>query len=220
MTESFRMENEMVWTKIYQEIFGDIIPKDAVWKEPGDIISLLKIIGGYQSSNNVFLPGWGGVDLTGATVSSLKGCMELQTPGGPILVLPRSLTFERCSHDKHLDYFLLEIDDQKPLEFFQDNTEFTDGEFYEKIIELDPGKYIERSYWGSKEYEGTEFPAGSRIVHSYYRKGLFAIFQKSSPYNTILNKKHDGYEGIHNKLGPEGFKKYIENFNAAKYSTL
>jgi len=204
--EDFAIKNGKDWEKIHHSIFGDTIPKQCEWKNIEDIINILNKIGNVDASNHMFFPDGGGMDLDSVKKSHEKNCIELLT-GITYIIKPKLLRFESIDKDFEWNYFRIECDNLKPSGVYKE-TQLDD--YTEEVLELTPLKYINRSYWDENEYEGKRLPATARPLVRIL-KGSLVIFKKSS----IYNHNSSTYDGRHEKLGVDGFRKHI--IEAYKY---
>jgi hypothetical protein len=90
---NFQEENSKDWIKIQKTIFPTGIPESCVWKSISSIISVLNLIGLIDSSNHMFYPTGGGIDIEKASLSVEDGCIEIFT-GFTDIVKPEKLLFE------------------------------------------------------------------------------------------------------------------------------
>ena len=200
MDGNFSVENSQDWEKIHREIFGDAIPSHCEWTEPNAIIKVLNKIGQIDSSNHMFFPDGGGMDLESATTSNERGCIEMFA-GLTYVFKPKMLVYENIDTKLEWSYFRIETDVLTPTGIYKN----LPADFYhEEVLELSAGRYVNRSYWDANEYQGEPLPQTSRVVVRIL-KGALVIFKKSSIYNGLSAT----YDGRHEKLGADGFKKHI-----------
>ena len=198
--KDFIEKNSLDWKKILQTIFGIAIPYplEYKWTEKNEIVKVLKVIGNLPNCNHLFLPTGGGMDLRNAENLTETDCIELIFDHQVYICKPAYLQFVSFEEsDEKWFYFRLETDKLNPI-----STENDIGEFYEYLIELNDGEFVNRS----KEND-------TYVMRDFYRyvsrilSGSMVIFAKSSIYN------HDSgtYDGRHNKMNEKIFKKYIED---------
>ncbi|MBZ9624741.1 hypothetical protein G9F71_017980 [Clostridium sp. FP2] len=103
-------------------------------------------------------------------------------------------------------YFRLET-----YELEQSSVYETKFENRKEVLDLGEANYIDRKFWdmgfyydekGSKK----EIPNNATVVTRYFN-GSFVIFAKASIYNGVSST----YDGRHNKMSNERFRKYIES---------
>lgn len=194
-----RNEQLRKWKDMIEHMFTDKVPLNKEWTYTDNIIHTLDQIGKHEALNHTFLPDGGGLDLMGCSYANESGCIEMSLDGMRHIVRPKKLTFQWFPNaDYEWAYFLLEAD---TLDSIFPNPAFKE----EELVEVEPGEYIERMYWDAGEYKGCPLPNGARLVARYI-KGKFVIFNKASLYN----KNPETYDGRHDKMSPEGFKKHIE----------
>lgn len=204
--DDFAIKNNKDWEKIHQSIFGGNIPNNCQWTDIDDIINILNKIGNVRASNHMFFASGGGLDLEGAKKSHEKDCIELLT-GISYIIKPKSLTFEFIDKDFEWNYFRLEADNLTPSGVYK---KLLADSYIEEVLELTPLKYVDRYHWDENEYDGQKLPKSARPIVRIL-KGSLVIFKKTSIYNQTSST----YDGRHDKLGADGFKKHI--MDAYKY---
>jgi serine/threonine-protein kinase len=198
---SFKEENRQDWIDIQKKIFPTGLPTKCEWTNIAEIVYVLKIIGSLKNVNHMFFPRGGGFDLLDANLSSEKGCIEILTGGMIQIVKPSKLIFHSFQNaDPQWNYFRIEADTLTPSGVYE-NYDFPD----EYLCEISNGTYIDRKYWDDGEYEGNKLSSKARLVSRHFR-GAFVIFQKTSTYNGNSST----YDGRHNKMSDDEFKKYIQ----------
>lgn len=206
MNEDWRIRNARDWQQIHTDIFGDSIPSHCEWTNPDAIISVLNKIGHYDSSNHMFFPDGGGMDLESAKRSSEDRCIEMHA-GIDYILRPNKLVYEHIDDSLEWSYFRIETD---PIALSGAYENYSADAYIEEVLELREGHYVNRAYWDANEYNGEPLPESSRVVMRLL-KGALVIFKKSSIYNG--NTKT--YDGRHETLGADGFKKHITAASAA-----
>jgi serine/threonine-protein kinase len=201
LEKDYDKQNKDEWRRIQQQIFPAAIPQRVFWKDANQIIIILNILGNSKNFNHTFFPDGGGLDLESAKLSIEKACIELRCNSLVYIVKPLRLIFESFSEDPQWNYFRLETGGLDPIEERIKDNDFS----FEVFTEISPGKYVEYSAWDNDEYNGKPLPDTARPVARYF-KGDFVIFCKKSYYN----KDHSTYDGRHNKMTTEQFRKYIE----------
>jgi serine/threonine-protein kinase len=197
----FLEQNKKDWIEIQDKIFPKGLPERCEWTDRNEIVNVLKIIGSIRNSNHMFFPRGGGLDVEGANISSEENCIEIDTGGLYDILKPSRLIFHSFKAEHQWNYFRLETLELKPFSIYEEK-DYSD----EELCELSPGNYISRTYWDAGEYQGQELPSTARVVTRHFR-GSFVIFQKTS----IYNHNSRTYDGRHNKMTDEEFRKYIQD---------
>lgn len=205
------LENLLKWESTLKQIFPISIPNLCVWEEKTAILSIFNAIGSISyGASHVFLPGGGGIDILEAKESIEEGCIEFFSDKGgrAYIVKPDSLTFQSFNSNHEWSYFRLETKYLKPSGVYENN-EFK----YEELVEITPGFYAGHEVWDYGYYgyddnknEEKALPESARPVKRYM-EGSFVIFTKTSFYNT--STKIDAYNGYHNMMSSDEFRKYI-----------
>ena len=81
INNSWSHQNLLQWQEVQEQLFPTTIPAHAEWHNIKDIVSVLQLLGQYNSQNHTFFPDGGGLDLTGANLSYEKDCIELHCDG-------------------------------------------------------------------------------------------------------------------------------------------
>lgn len=203
--ESFKEENLYRWGKKIYEIFPNEIPESYIWNDIVEIVKILNIIG-ENNLNHTFLPTGGGLDLTGADYSEEIGCIKLYFGFIYDIVKPYKLIFHSFGDSYEWAYFRLET-----YELEQSNVYKTKLENNEEVVDLGNASYIDRKFWDMGFYydenqNKKEFDNNATVVTRHFN-GSFVIFAKSSIYNRVSST----YDGRHNKMSDERFRKYIRS---------
>lgn len=236
---------EKNWIEFIDSYFKDGIPETHTWIGHHQIAEQLNKIGFAQSKayNHMFLPRSGGQDLDKATVSTFEnGCIEMMLGSGTYIVKPKSLTFnsfmptENMPKDAEYEwfYFRLEIEGLKPSGVYDEEEDESLADpladpidpikqFFssnEELVRLPDGELISRSYWDEGYYghdeDGDELrlPEGSKLIVRELRDGAFVLFGKFSTYNRTPST----YDGRHNKMNPEEFRRHIRKAMESIYN--
>ncbi|WP_339309806.1 serine/threonine protein kinase [Paenibacillus sp. FSL k6-2145] len=204
--KDFRESDLPQWENLINSVAGTPVPEETVFTDLEDIKRILKEISKSDASNHTFMPDGGGVDLVGCSDSNEKGCIELDFDAMTHVIKPKKLVLEHFPDvSSEWSYFNLIADELKPSGIYENN-----DRYYEEVLELSPGKYIDRKYSEIGEYQGKTLPDESRVVLRYF-KGSFVIFAKASIYN--LADVLDAYNATHEKLGKEGFRNKIHKIS-------
>lgn len=204
INSNFHDRNLTEWFDVQNKLFPAGAPNSVTWENPKDILTILNEISQVQSLNHMFLPGGGGHTLLGADYASEEGFISLKIYEKMHDVFkPKKLTYESFGVDPQWNYFRLEVDKVDKTSVYEEKEYITP---YEELVEIEPGKYIERHYWDFGEYEGEELPEGASLICRYF-EGSFVIFSTRSIYNQVSAT----YDGRHNKMSERDFRGYIRN---------
>lgn len=205
MSKDFRTQSIGEWKTLCSTLSGSA---DRVeWRELYKIVEILQSIGKQATLNHVFHPGGGGLDLTDSTISVEPNCLIMDFDGIHTLVRPDILELVNFANDPlgEWSYFRLDCAELQPSGVYKE----LEGR-NEELLQLEPGKYAERSYWDENFYgyddNGHEIPLpdGACVIERVFR-GSFVIFAKASTYNMIS----ETYDGRHNKMSAIKFREYI-----------
>jgi serine/threonine-protein kinase len=216
------------WKELIQDLFGEV-PKDSVTvTDKVRIIDILNKIGTNKVMNHTFIPSGDGLDLSGARTSNESGLVELNLDGTTSVTNPNSLSFHPIGENPEWWYFRLNtrpfevsgvygptVQEEVAEDVFKTPTdkqvEWEMSYVGEEVLEVEPGRYVERSYWdmnclGYDEF-GNEIPLpkGARVVTRQHKGGAYVIFPKLSAYN----RNSATYDARHNRFDDEGFHHYI-----------
>ena len=194
----FDQKNRQDWIDILKQIFPATQPKRCEWNELAAIVTVLNQIASKDDSNHMFYPTGGGMDIESAKPATEPGCVEIYT-GLTDIIKPKCLIFESFP-DPLWSYFRMETAALAPSGVY----EISDG-LSEDVTEIEPGRYISRSYWDNGEHHGEPLPKSARVL-TRHLAGTFVIFAKSSPYN----RHSRTYDGRHNNMSADEFRAYIE----------
>lgn len=206
LNDDFHLRNNEQWAEVLNKLFPISIPKRAIWDDIDEIINILQLLGATKNLNHLFFPKSGGLDLESARRSIEEGCIELDFRS-IYIVKPKRLIFESFGTEMSWNYFRLETGGLEPSGVY--SKEQLKDRIREEVSELRPGQYDEyeiaedRSYYREMGYD---VPPETRHVTRYF-EGAFVIFNKRSHY-TLHNPT---YDGRHNKMSTEEFRKYIQN---------
>lgn len=194
----FLEKNKLDWAIIQQKLFPTIIPERVIWEEIESIIAILNIIGGISNLNHMMFPDGGGFDLRGAKHSNEPGCIELDF-GLKYIIKPNRLIFEGFNDELEWNYLRLETENLEPV--FK-----ATGRNSETVTEVAPSEYKPYDYADNYYYQyGKELKNARSITRVF--GGSFVIFQKTSSYNWTP----ETYDGRHEKVDAEGFRRYIQS---------
>lgn len=204
--KSFKDNNLEKWRMKILEIFSDNVPKRHEWTDIKEIIEILNIIG-EQNLNHTFFPTGGGLDLSGAEASSERGCINLCF-GSSLhhdVIKPSKLIFNSFYDDYQWAYFRIETTELEPSGVYD-----TLIRECEELLDLGDANYVSRHFWDMGYYVDKkgirkEIPSDAAVVTRFFN-GAFVIFAKASIYNSVSGT----YDGRHNRMDDERFRKYIQ----------
>lgn len=204
---NFRETNLKMWTKLLKEIFPLGIPSSAIWTDLRSMGSVLSKVGSEASSNHMFYPTQGGMDLLEAVpFQEEPGCLALRTGGRDFeVVKPSALMFESFGPDLEWAYFRIECLPMSPSGIYED----LGVSASEELALIAPGTYADRSAWDENEYEGKPLPKSAQLVERFLCGEAFVIFAKGSTYN-LADTPFDAYDARHAKMSASEFKEYIK----------
>jgi hypothetical protein len=204
----FTERNALQWAGLQRRLFPAGAPAHATWNGSNRIVDVLDIVGEIPDVNHMHLPWGGGMDLVGAESSVREpGCVELKTPGSIYLVKTEHLHFESFNDDPAWAYFWLDTVGLEP------SGEGSVRHLHESVTDIGGNFYADWSCRDEDNYGGEPLPENSRRVVRCLR-GSFLIVQKTSLYNRISQT----YDGRHNKMGADGFRKAYEIMVAKRRS--
>jgi serine/threonine protein kinase len=199
----YHARNPLAWEHLQRRLFPISTPLRAVWTDSLEMVKLLDLLGGRSDMNHMFLPGGGGLDLSGACFSEREeGCIELEFGGVNHLLKPHRLMFESFGYEPQWNYFRLEADELQPSGTYE---QYSEKYAHEELTDLGEDGYIDRGYWDEGEYRGERLPPNARVIVRHFR-GAFVIFEKTSRYNQVPGT----YDGRHNKMDADAFRAYID----------
>jgi serine/threonine protein kinase len=199
LNKDFERRSKSEWVDIQKVLFPAAMPKTVIWDNIADIITVLNVISEHKQVNHTMLPSGGGLDLEGAKSSYEEGCIELNFNGQVHVVKPSKLTFECFHGNSDWNYFRL---DTKGLEFIGDYEHSRDDE---GLTEIEPGIYTDYECYEFDDFNGERLPVAARPVIRV-AEGSFMICLRTGIYNSIP----ETYDGRHNKVDANEFRKYIE----------
>lgn len=195
---NWERQNLIQWQEVQEQLFPSYVPSHAEWTDVDDIVSVLNLVGQYDSLNHLFFPDGGGLDLTGASKSYEHGCMELHFEELVYIVKPKRLFYEYIENTCEWNYFYLELDELNavtpdfPIEFYA-----------EELCEMAPLKYHPLEVMENMSQQDYVRLRPRHIVR--YLKGSLVVFHK----NSIYNRKVAKYQGEHSKYTVSDFRQYI-----------
>ena len=180
------------WSYLSRALFAGNQTSSATWTDINAIVTVLQEIARLPAYNHIFLPNKGGLDLVGAERAAEEGCLYLIfDPIGVAVVKPKSLTFEGFVETNDWNFFLLKLENLKPIHKTEDMECIC-----EFLVEDTPGHYISADtfVYGVYDYDtGEPLPAEAKRVARYCR-GSFLITLKQGPYNQSVDY---AYQALH-----------------------
>jgi len=209
MRPEFKEESLRKWGDALNRIFDGVIPTTSRWNDKESMIRVLSVLGDNKNQNHTFFPQpGGGLDLKTARLSNEPDCIELDFERNAAIVKPSQLMFESFGKENlEWAYFRLELLLLNPTGIYPNNSPHA----HEELIEIEPGKYQDRSTWDSGVMKEDEmgnailFPKSARIVTRYF-SGAFVVFAKGSTYNANPGT----YDARHDKMSAQEFRRHIE----------
>lgn len=209
LNKNFHKRNLSEWLDVQQVIFPISSPSQATWTDIDSICSVLNEIGSRPSLNYMFYPTRGGMDLLGASKAEENGMLALHVRGSQVAILkPNKLTYESVGFHPEWNYFRLEAAEVEPTGI---DSNMRNDDTSERLLEIEPGKYVEYDCWPKGEYNGAPLPEDARPVGRYV-KGVFILFSKRSLYNI----NNDTCDALHERISEVEFREFIKK--AAKHS--
>ena len=196
--EDYKSRNPLQWKDIQKKLFPAGVPNRAIWEDLESIIKVLNELSFTEDLNHMFLPGGGGLNLTGVKKSHEKNCIEIDV-SFPIILKPKRLVFESFNYSEEWNYFRLESDKLSPSGYYQKVVD------YECLTELEPLLYTDYKCSDYNDFNGKELPKNARSIQRHLSEDSFVIFQRTSTYNKISST----YDGRHNKMTADQFREYI-----------
>lgn len=202
--KDFDKSQESDWRFLNKQLFTSNTPESSKWKKIDNIIDILNIVGAIPAYNHMLFPDGGGLDFDYAELAEEEGCIYLyDTIKNCFIIKPKSLNYEGFDEEFMWNYFLLELDELKPIFNLSETT------IAEDLVEDTPAHYvsIKDSEYGVYDYDsGEPLPEGYKVVRRYI-KGNFLIVVKRGFYNGITST----YDGRHGLCSSLEFRNYIEN---------
>lgn len=198
INDDWERKNLIQWQEIRELLFPSYIPSHAEWLDIDDMVSVLNLVGQYDSLNHLFFPDGGGLDLTGASRSYERGCIELHFGELVYIVKPKRLLYEYIEKTCEWNYFYLELNQLDAV------TADLPSEYYaEELCEMASGEYYPLDVLKNMSRDDYDRIKPRRIVR--YLRGSLVAFHKDSIYNNEVAK----YEGEHSQYTATEFRQYI-----------
>lgn len=200
INKDFAEQNRLQWIEVQNRLFPTALPERVIWEDIDNIYEVLKIISSIKNLNHMFMPNGGGLDLNGVKKSFEEDCLELDFGGLFVIIKPKRLIFDSFGVDPEWNYFRLETGDLAAI----NSSNKSRNE--EVLTEIEPGLYTDYECFEYNDFNAEKLPPTARPIRRLF-KGDFVIFQTTSTYN----KTGSTYDGRHNKLDADNFRKYINN---------
>ena len=206
INNDWERQNLIQWQEVQEQLFPSYVPSHAEWTDKEDMISVLNLLGQYNSLNHLFFLDGGGFDLTGASSSYEQDCIELHFGEFVYIIKPKRLLYEYVDKTCEWNYFYIDLDEMDAL------TQALSPTFFcEEFCEVAPKEYHPLELFNEMPLNDLRRIKPRHIVR--YLKGSMVAFHKDSIYNGIISK----YKGEHSKFTADGFRQFIANL-ATKFS--
>lgn len=206
INNDWERQNLIQWQEVQEQLFPSYVPSHAEWTDLDDIISVLNLLGQYDSLNHLFFPDGGGLDLAGASSSYEEGCIELHFGEFAYIIKPKRLLYEYVDKTCEWNYFYIDLDEMDAITQVLSPTCFC-----EEFCEVAPKEYHPLELFNEMPLNDLRRIKPRHIVR--YLKGSMVAFHKDSIYNCMISK----YKGEHSKITADGFRQFIANL-ATKFS--
>lgn len=201
----FKTRNAEAWCNAIETSLGGYPPDTATWTDPRSIVHVLEPFL-KKNLDHAMLPGGGGLDLEGISLSRESGCLDLFSgERSSILVSPKSITFEYIFWAPSESFFLMDLYELDPSGVYESVASES-----EPLLEID-GEYrdyaeSERGFIGY-DTEGIEIPVpeDARLVFRKLR-GKILIVAKSGCWNSL----QDTYDARHVTMTSYQVREFIE----------
>ena len=199
LNRDFEKRSKSEWSDLQNKLFPTASPKTVIWDNINDIMVVLNMISAYDQVNHTLFPDGGGLDLMGAKLSCEEGCLELNFNSQAYIVKPKRLIYECFTDNSDWNYFMLETGELELIGKYE--TEL----LKEGFTEIEPCLYSDYECFEFDDFNGNRLPASARVVIRVMH-GSFNICLRTGIYNSIPAT----YDGRHNKMNSDDFRKYIE----------
>lgn len=200
INNDYQKRNKEEWKEIQGILFPAAMPERVIWTSIEDITCILNLLAKSDNLNHMFFPKGGGLDLTKVSPSIEEYCIEINADGLIFIVKPKRLLFESFNSDPQWNYFRLETSQIEPI---SDKKYAKHGE--EPLTEITTGQYSDYECYEYNDFNGQTLPNTARQIVRILH-GDFVLFAKTSIYNKVSAT----YDGRHNKVNSDEFRKYIE----------
>ncbi len=199
------------WADAISRSFIGNPPQSAVWYGSEAILAALQPFMA-EGRNHGFLPTGGGMDMLGIDVAAEPGCLAIEVDEKIVYVIkPKSLVLEYFPESPVNSFAFLQLDQLKPTGI-SENAETGERSYSEYIVELEPGRYVERSVWDQGYYDydddgrEIELPDSARLV-TRWLGGKILLVAKTS----VWNRTKSTYDGRHNRMQAHKIREVISN---------
>ena len=206
INNDWERQNLIQWQEVQEQLFPSYVPSHAEWTDLNDMISVLNLLGQYDSLNHLFFPDEGGFDLTGASSSYEQDCIELHLGEFVYIIKPKRLLYEYVDKTCEWNYFYIDIEEMNAI-----SQDLSPTCCWEEFCEVAPKDYQPLELFEQMSSEDLRKIKPRHIVR--YLRGSMVAFHKDSIYNGIISK----YKGEHSKYTADGFRELIASL-ATKYS--
>lgn len=192
------------WVGIQSYLFPEHVPQRTEWSDMRTISDILNMVGESARDNHMFFPDGGGMDLTGASLSTDLNLIELfydSTRMGSFAIRPKRLLYESFA-DSDWNYFRVEFENAEPSGVYWNI--WPDDVNSEEVIELAGGQLVPGECREYGEWNGEPLPVDYR-VQTRFRTGAIVVVHRKSAYN----KDSSTYDGRHDEMNADEFRKYM-----------
>lgn len=206
INSDWERQNLIQWQEVQEQLFPSYVPSHAEWTDLDDMISVLNLLGQYDSLNHLFFPDEGGFDLTGASSSYEQDCIELHFGELVYIIKPKRLLYEYVDKTCEWNYFYIDIEEMNAI-----SQDLSPTCCSEELCEVAPKEYHPLELFNEMPLNDFRRIKPRHIVR--YLKGSMVAFHKDSIYNGMISK----YKGEHSNYTADGFRQLIASL-ATKYS--
>jgi len=202
----YREKTLSEWAGFIEDVSGGERRKS--WCDRDQIVDVLQRLAGSCSQNHMFFPVAGGLDITGARLSTFEDdCIEIMTGNVPNVVRPARMDLVRVGEDDDQSYLRIECLELDPL------VDDKPGD-KEEIARTPSGEVYSRFNWdegvtGHFDDNGRSvpLPPGTELVVRQLTPGVFVIFHKASPYNHCSGT----YQAPQDSMSADEFENYVKD---------
>lgn len=201
----FHAEANALWAADVKMLLGRVPPNVQTWEVLADMQHVFAPFMG-QNKNHAYYPTGGGMDFLSCQMSREQGCLDFMVgERTATVVCPSALTLDYFPQAPEESFFFLELAELAPSDVYQTSVGMS-----EELVELQPGKFVDRGVWDNGFYghdeDGREMPLSSdaRLVVRRFRGGIVLVSKGS-----LWNNTPKTYDGSYNALGRHGVRQII-----------
>ncbi|WP_445785018.1 hypothetical protein [Sphingorhabdus sp.] len=176
-----------------------------VWSAPQDIMRVLTPFMG-SKLNYALLPTGGGQGFIGVGNSHEIGSLEfyISYSDGAFVGKVKSMTLDYFANDPAQSFFMIDLY-QIPETGVYIPLEDGKKRESEELLEIRPGKYVDRIFWDRNELaDGSPLPNERRLIHRYLGGRIMLVCSRS-----IWNDRTARHNGWHNKKSNDEIRDMI-----------